>query len=92
MLDVVWTNSFKKDLKRVQKRGKDTAKIMAVVELLRNKIPLPPKYADHPLSGRYVGYRDCHIEPDWIVQPPYNCLCGIRQQKAFLLCTASGRD
>ncbi len=67
MLDVIWTNSFKKDLKRVQKRGKNTAKLMAVIDLLRRKTPLPQKYADHPLSGKYLGYRDCHIEPDWIL-------------------------
>ncbi len=62
MLEVIWANSFKKDFKRIQKRGKDPTKLMAVIELLRNQTPLPPKYADHPLSGKYVGYRDCHIE------------------------------
>ncbi len=67
MLEVISTTSFKKDLKRVQKRGKDLNKLMAVIELLRNQTPLPPKYKDHSLSGKYAGYRDCHIEPDWIL-------------------------
>jgi mRNA interferase YafQ len=25
------------------------------------------KYKDHPLSGKYKKYRNCHIEPDWVL-------------------------
>jgi len=47
------------------KRGKDMGKLATVVEILCTGDPLPERYRDHPLSGRYAGFRDCHIEPDW---------------------------
>jgi mRNA interferase YafQ len=61
------TKQFKKDVKRMQKRGKDLAKIKCVIDLLLEEIPLPPKNRDHQLGGNWVGRRDCHIEPDWIL-------------------------
>ena len=61
------TNQFKKDIKRALKRGKDLAKLKAVVDLLLADKPLPPKNCDHPLGGNWAGHRDCHIEPDWIL-------------------------
>lgn len=61
------TQQFKKDIKRLQKRGKDLRKIKAVIEQLLSGSPLPPKNRDHQLSGNWAGHRDCHIEPDWIL-------------------------
>ena len=61
------TKQFKKDVKRMQKRGKDLAKIKAVIDLLLAEEPLPPKNRDHQRGGNWVGRRDCHIEPDWIL-------------------------
>jgi mRNA interferase YafQ len=61
------TKQFKKDVKRMQKRGKDLQKIKTVIPLLLAKEPLPPKNRDHPLAGNWIGRRDCHIEPDWIL-------------------------
>ena len=61
------TRQFKKDIKRLQKRGKDLAKIKAVINLLLEETPLPPKNRDHQLGGNWNGHRDCHIEPDWIL-------------------------
>ena len=61
------TGQFKRDIKRMKKRGKDPAKIREVIELLAAGIPLPPKNRDHPLSGFWSGHRDCHVEPDWIL-------------------------
>jgi mRNA interferase YafQ len=61
------TSQFKKDIKRLQKRGKDLAKIKTVIDLLLAEIPLPPKNRDHQLGGNWSGRRDCHIEPDWIL-------------------------
>jgi mRNA interferase YafQ len=49
------------------KRGKDLEKLSAVVELLCEGNPLPKQYKDHPLAGDYSGFRDCHIEPDWVM-------------------------
>jgi len=61
------TSQFKKDLKRMQKRGKRLAKMKAIVDLLLAKETLPPKNRDHQLGGNLSGHRDCHVEPDWIL-------------------------
>ena len=61
------TSQFKKDIKRLGKRGKDIGKVKAVLDLLMAGAPLPPKYKDHALSGTWAAHRDCHIEPDWIL-------------------------
>ena len=59
------TNQFKKDVKLAGKRGKNLAKLKAVLELLIGGGILPAQYKDHPLRGNFAGSRDCHIEPDW---------------------------
>jgi mRNA interferase YafQ len=61
------TSQFKKDIKRLQKRGKDLAKIKVVIDLLLAQTPLPEKNRDHQLGGNWAGHRDCHIEPDWLL-------------------------
>jgi mRNA interferase YafQ len=61
------TTQFKKDVKRAEKRGKDLTKLRSALDLLIDGNPLPPEYHDHPLRGEFVGSRDCHIEPDWIL-------------------------
>jgi len=61
------TTQFKKDVKRAERRGKNLAKLKVVLDLLIEGIPLPAEYKDHPLRGSFVGSRDCHIEPDWIL-------------------------
>ena len=35
--------------------------------LINNALPLPAVYKDHPLQGSWKGYRDAHVEPDWIL-------------------------
>lgn len=66
-MNVAQTKQFKKDVKRMRKRGKDLEKIKAVIDLLVAEEPLPPKSRDHKLGGSWIGRRDCHIEPDWIL-------------------------
>jgi mRNA interferase YafQ len=66
-MNVAQTKQFKKDVKLMQKRGKDLGKIKAVIDLLLAREPLPPKNRDHQLSGNWIGRRDCHIGPDWIL-------------------------
>jgi mRNA interferase YafQ len=58
---------FKRDLKRLKKRGKDMEKLRAVIETLCARGRLDPKHKDHPLGGNWKGWRDCHVEPDWIL-------------------------
>ena len=61
------SNKFDKDAASQARRGKDTAKLRAVIELLVTQKPLPHQLQDHPLKGSWKGYRDLHIEPDWLL-------------------------
>ena len=64
---VVTTSRFDKELARALKRGLKISDFDEVVVMLRNDILLPPKYHDHPLKGDRKGYRECHINPDWLL-------------------------
>lgn len=61
------TSIFKKDLKLTAKRGYNIKELNDVVEILANGNKLPEKYKDHNLNGNYKGYRECHIQPDWLL-------------------------
>ena len=67
MKKIFQTTQFKKDLKRLKKRGKNIEKLKAVVGSLVRNEPLEEKYRDHALSNNWAGSRDCHIEPDWVL-------------------------
>ena len=64
---VVTTSRFDKELARALKRDLKISDFDEVVVMLRNDILLPPKYHDHPLKGDRKGYRECHINPDWLL-------------------------
>lgn len=61
------TSKFLKDLKSAKRRGKDLSKLDRLVSLLANGEPLDSSYRDHALIGNFIGYRECHIEPDWLL-------------------------
>jgi mRNA interferase YafQ len=61
------TSQFKKDVKRVARRGKALHKLRIVLDILIDGQELPGQYRDHPLRGNFAGSRDCHIEPDWVL-------------------------
>ena len=61
------TSQFRRDAKRAKKRGKDLAKLRAVVEALAAGEVLPATLRDHALLGGYRGSRECHLEPDWLL-------------------------
>lgn len=65
--DVILTGKFKKSLKVARKRGLDLLLLDRVVTMLQNNVPLEEKYRDHELKGRYQGFRECHIQPDWLL-------------------------
>lgn len=67
MLELVVTNQFKKDLKRVRKQGKDLYLLQNVLQKLLKETVLDSKYRDHALTGNYIGFRECHIQPDWLL-------------------------
>ena len=64
---IAWTSEFKKDYKLAIKRGYDTALIDDVIKTLAKGKTLSAKYRDHELSGNWVGHRECHIKPDWLL-------------------------
>ena len=67
MYKIVYTAQMKQSLKRMKKCNKDISKLKYVLELLVLDKDLPPKYKDHNLTGNYCNYRECHIEPDWLL-------------------------
>ena len=64
---VLLTSKFKKDFKLLKKQGKNTDKILAVINKLARGESLDAKYKDHPLLVCYLGARECHIEPDLLL-------------------------
>jgi mRNA interferase YafQ len=77
MILIKSTNAFEKDSKKLQKRGKDLLKLKKIVSFLVQGKTLPQKNKDHKLTGNYLGFRECHIEPDWLLvyQIDRNELC-----------------
>ena len=67
MLTIVRSNRFLKDLRLAIKRGLDLSSLEEVVNKLANQEKLDEKYHDHPLSGDYSDFRECHIKPDWLL-------------------------
>ena len=61
------TTQFKKDYKQAIKRGLDITQLEDVIADLATGIPLPEKNRDHALSGNWVGHRECHVLPDWLL-------------------------
>lgn len=73
MRELVYSSAFKGDLKRVRS-GKSKAWVNALndelteaLELLQTDAPLPERYADHPLNGKWKLFRDCHVRPDVVL-------------------------
>ena len=84
MLTIKLYKKFKRDYKRIQKRGYNLDLLDNVIQMLAEGKPLPPKYRDHPLSGDYVGCRECHISPDWLL------VYEIWQEELILYLTRTG--
>lgn len=67
MLKVVYSSKFKKDYKLIKKRGDNVSKFEKVLEMLIHEEKLPQNYSDNALTGNFIGFRECHIEPDWLL-------------------------
>lgn len=61
------SSTYKKELKKAFKQGKDLDKLNMVINMLANDETLLPSNRDHQLTGGYKGFRECHIEPDWLL-------------------------
>ena len=67
MRNPIRPSQFKRDVKVAKKRGKDMDKLRRLLILLIEGKPLPLEYLDHSLKGDWIGYRDSHLEPDWLL-------------------------
>ncbi len=67
MLKPNYTTQFERDLRLLQRRGKDVDKLKQVLQALINEKPLEERYRDHPLKGNFKNRRECHVEPDWLL-------------------------
>ncbi len=62
-----YSKQFDRDIKLQKRRHKELEKLKTVLRLLLEGVALPLKNKDHALSGEFSGYRECHIEPDWLL-------------------------
>lgn len=67
MLNPVRSSQFKKDLKKARRQGKDLNLLQAVIARLANEQSLEERFRDHELGGNWRGYRECHLNPDWLL-------------------------
>ena len=67
MLRPIRSSQFKRDVRRTRKRGKDLSKLRHLLDRLIQQDSLAAHYSDHPLRGPWSGYREAHVEPDWLL-------------------------
>ncbi|MFO7728923.1 MAG: type II toxin-antitoxin system YafQ family toxin [Desulfonatronovibrio sp.] len=67
MLPIRPTSRFRKDLKKALAQGCDLTELEKVLQTLAIPRPLPPEYRDHRLKGKWHDFRECHIQPDWLL-------------------------
>ena len=67
MLSIRPTARFKKDLLKASRQGKNIQNLQKILERLATPEPLPPRHRDHKLKGEWRDFRECHIEPDWLL-------------------------
>ena len=84
MYQLQLTSQFKKDCKRMKKRGLNMKALTAVLELLQAGKELPVANHDHSLSGAYAGFRECHINPDWLL------VYYVQSDRLVLVCARTG--
>ena len=84
MYRIIYASRMKRDMKRIRKRGKDLSKLVNVLSILSSGQPLPEMFRDHPLSGELRDFRECHIEPDWLL------IYQIQEDRLILTATATG--
>jgi mRNA interferase YafQ len=80
------STAFEKDVERLIKRNKDMEKLKSVIRSLVLGEKLDHIYRDHKLTGNYYGYRDCHIESDWLLIYKYD------EETVFLIRTGTHSD
>jgi mRNA interferase YafQ len=67
MLTFKTTSQYRRERKLAEKRGRDISLLNDIMNTLLEEKPLAPNHRDHPLSGDYAGFRECHVQPDWLL-------------------------
>lgn len=84
MYNIVYTTRMKHDVKIMKKRGKDMNKLIEALSLLASGNQMPDRYKDHQLQGNLKDFRECHIEPDWLL------MYQVFKNELILTATATG--
>lgn len=84
MLKIQASTKFRKDYKRIKKRGYKLSLLQDILDKLCAKEPLEPKHRDHALTGSYKGFRECHIQPDWLL------IYAVDEDKLILVASRTG--
>lgn len=64
---VIYSTRFRKDFKRYRNNPRKVSKLLDVIRMLENGIPLPPSMEPHFLTGTYAGCMECHVENDYLL-------------------------
>lgn len=67
MLPIRPPSRFRKDLKKAVSQGPNLDLVKEVLETLAIPQPLPPQFQNHKLKGEWRDFRECHLEPDWLL-------------------------
>ena len=67
MLKPAYTRQFEKDVKLMERRGKNLNKLKMIIRSFVAGETLDPIHHDHRLIGNWKGRRECHIESDWLL-------------------------
>ena len=84
MYKILFTNRMKRDVKLMKKRHKDMELLIDILDKLSKGEILPDKNKDHQLKGEWKEFRECHIEPDWLL------IYKIEEDELILYATATG--
>ena len=58
---------YRRDERRVRRRGNNVSRLDSVIEKLLVGEPLEPSHRAHQLSGNWYPLWECHIEYDWLL-------------------------
>ena len=76
MRKIIFTSQYKKDLHLAIRRNLSEEKLNTLIKMLVTDTPLPARNRDHALSGKFIGYRECHIQPNWLfILKMMTCIC-----------------
>ena len=84
MYQIVFNNSFKKDLKRLEKRKLDRTLLNKILVMFVENGNVSDTYKPHKLSGTYFGFWECHIKPDWLL------IYEVDEQEKLVILTRTG--